>query len=36
MTNINQLKSLINEAVNQTYDAELLDLIFTLLIDEGR
>ena len=35
MTNINQLKSLIIEAVNNAQDAELLDLIFKLLIAEG-
>ena len=35
MTNIEQLKSLIIEAVNNAHDAELLDLIFKLLITEG-
>ena len=35
MTNINQLKSLIIEAVNNAQDAELLDLILKLLIAEG-
>lgn len=35
MTNINQLKTLINEAVNNAQDAELLDLIFKLLISES-
>ena len=35
MTNINQLKSLIIEAVNNAQDAELLDLIFKLLIAES-
>ena len=35
MTNINQLKSLIIEAVNSAQDAELLDLILKLLITEG-
>lgn len=35
MTDINQLKTLIIEAVNNAQDAELLDLIFKLLIAEG-
>ena len=35
MTNINQLKALIIEAVNNAQDAELLDLILKLLIAEG-
>ena len=35
MTNINQLKTLITEAVNNAQDAELLDLIFKLLIAES-
>ena len=35
MTNTNQLKSLIIEAVNNAHDAELLDLIFKLLIAES-
>ena len=35
MTNINQLKTLIIEAVNNAQDVELLDLIFKLLISEG-
>lgn len=34
MTNIEQLKSLIIEAINSTHDAELLDLILKLLISE--
>ena len=35
MTDINQLKTLIIEAVNNMQDAELLDLIFKLLISES-
>lgn len=35
MTDINQLKALIIEAVNSAYDADLLDLIFKLLIAES-
>ena len=35
MTDINQLKTLIIEAVNNSTDIELLDLIFKLLIAEG-
>ena len=35
MTDINQLKTLIIEAVNNAQDAELLDLIFKLLIAES-
>ena len=35
MTDINQLKTLIIEAMNNAQDAELLDLIFKLLIAEG-
>lgn len=35
MMNIEQLKSLIIEAVNSAQDAELLDLILKLLITEG-
>ena len=35
MIDINQLKTLIIEAVNNAHDAELLDLIFKLLIAEG-
>ena len=35
MTDINQLKTLIIEAVNNAHDAELLDLIFKLLIVEN-
>ena len=35
MTNIEQLKTLIIEAVNNAQDAELLDLILKLLIAEG-
>ena len=34
MTDINQLKPLIIEAVKNATDAELLDLIFKLLIAE--
>lgn len=35
MTNIEQLKTLIIEAVSSAHDAELLDLILKLLITEG-
>ena len=35
MTDINQLKTLIIEAVHSVHDAELLDLIFKLLIAES-
>ena len=35
MTDNNQLKTLIIEAVNNAQDAELLDLIFKLLIAES-
>lgn len=35
MTNIEQLKSLIIETVNNAHDSELLDLILKLLIAEG-
>ena len=35
MTNIEQLKSLIVEAVNNAQDVELLDLILKLLIAES-
>ena len=35
MTDINQLKAFIIEAVNNAHDADLLDLIFKLLIAEG-
>ena len=35
MTDINQLKKLIIEAVNNAHDADLLDLIFKLLIAES-
>lgn len=35
MTNIEQLKSLIIEAVNSAHDADLLDLILKLLIAES-
>ena len=35
MTNINQLRSLIIEAVSGAQDVELLDLILKLLIAEG-
>ena len=35
MTNINQLKTLIIEAVNNAHDADLLDLILKLLISES-
>lgn len=35
MTNIEQLKSLIIEALHNAHDAELLDLILKLLIAEG-
>lgn len=35
MTNIEQLKTLIIEAVNSAQDVELLDLILKLLIAEG-
>lgn len=35
MTEINHLKTLINNAVNAATDADLLDLIYKLLITEG-
>ena len=35
MTDINQLKAFIIEAVNNAQDADLLDLIFKLLIAKG-
>ncbi len=35
MTNIEQLKSLIIEAINSAHDADLLDLILKLLIAES-
>ena len=35
MTDINQLKHLIIEAVNSAHDADLLDLVFKLLITES-
>lgn len=35
MTDINQLKALIIEAVNSAHDADLLDLILKLLIIEN-
>lgn len=35
MTDINQLKALIIEAVHNEHDADLLDLIFKLLIVEN-
>lgn len=35
MTDINQLKTFIIEAVSSAHDADLLDLIFKLLISES-
>ena len=35
MTDINQLKTFIIEAVNNAHDADLLDLIYKLLIAES-
>ena len=36
MTDINQLRSFIIEAVNNAQDVDLLDLIFKLLVAESR
>lgn len=35
MTDINQLKALIIEAINNVHDTELLDLVLKLLIAES-
>jgi hypothetical protein len=35
MTNLDHLKTLIIDAVQTSHDADLLDLIFKLLIAEG-